>query len=155
VSEVGQAAERAFLSQEAGVGPADIGPGIGVAGALDDASDVEPPALGTASRIAETLEGNSNFDLVAPTGDPALRLPGEVGIGIGTAGDEAADLSRAFAADPVALNSQRIHPEEEGPSPVVEGVEVEHHVIVVVDVVAIGNGGADRGGMRSCAMMPK
>ena len=54
-------------------------------------------------------------------------------------------LAGALAPDAVALGAERVHPEEEGAAAVVEGVEVEDDVVVVVDVVAVGHGGADRG----------
>jgi hypothetical protein len=143
VAQVVQPAERAFLSEKTGVRPADIGPGIGVAGPLDHARDVEAPALRTASRVAQALERDPQLDLVTLPGDPALGLPGEVRVRIGTAGNEAADLPCPFTSDPIALNTERVHPEEERPSSIVEGVDVQHHVVVVVDVVAVGNGGTD------------
>ena len=51
----------------------------------------------------------------------------------------------ALAPHAVALDAQRVHAEEEGPAAVVEGVDVEDDVVVVVDVVAVGHGGPDRG----------
>ena len=71
---------RALLADEARVGPAHVGPGVGVAGALDDAGDVEAPGLPLAAGIAQALERDPDLDLVAPVGDPALRFPDEVGI---------------------------------------------------------------------------
>ena len=56
------------------------------------------------------------------------------------------DLAGALAPHAVALGAERIHGEEEGAAAVVEGVEVEDDVVVVVEVVAVGHGGADGGG---------
>ena len=134
-----------FLPEEARVGAADVGPGVGVAGPLDHAGHVEAPALRLAAGVAQALERDPDLDLVALVGDPPLRLPGEVGIQVGAAGDEAADLPGALAPDAVALGAQRVHAEEEGAAAVVEGVDVDDDVVVVVDVVAVGHGGADRG----------
>ena len=137
--------DGALLAEEAGVGPANVGPGVGVAGALHDAGDVESPGLRTASGIAEALEGNPDLDLVAPIGEPALRLPGEIGVLVDASGNEAADLAGALASHPVGLDTQRVDGEEECAAPVVEGVEVEDDVVVVVDVVPVGDGGTDGG----------
>src|SRR5215208_6756584 len=121
MSHVVQSAESPLLPQEARVGPPDISPGIGIAGALDHSGDVKAPGLGTTSRIAETSERNTDLDLISAVGDPALRLPGEIGVYIGTSRNEAADLTGSLAPNPVALNSQRVHPEEEGSAAVVKG----------------------------------
>ena len=147
VPQVVQPANRALLPQEAGVGPPHVGPGVGVAGALNHAGDVESPALRTASGVAQTPERDPDFDLVAPIGDPALGIPGEVGILVGAAGNEAADLAGSLAAHPVGLDPERVHAEEEGAAAVVEGVEVEDDVVVVVDVVPVGHGRPDGGGV--------
>lgn len=143
--QVSQSAERALLAQEAGVRPPNVGPGVGVTGALDDAGDVEAPHLGPVPRVAETLERNADLDLVAALGDAPLRLPGEVGILIATSRNEAADLAGALAANAVGLGAQRVHPKEERSAAVVERVEVDHDMVVVVDVVAVGYGCADGG----------
>ena len=145
--QVVQPADGPLLPQEARVRPPDVGPGVGVAGALDHPGDVEAPGLRLASGIAETLERDPDLDLVAPVGDPPLRVPGEVGILVGAARNEAADLAGALAPNAVALGPKRVHAEEERPAAIVESVDVEDDVVVVVDVVAVGHGRTDRGGI--------
>ena len=44
VPQIVQPADRALLAEEAGVGAAHVGPGVGVPGALHYAGDVEAPA---------------------------------------------------------------------------------------------------------------
>ena len=73
--EIVQSADRALLAEEAGVGAADVGPGVGVAGALDHAGDVESPALHVAARVAQALEGDADLDLVALGGDAGPWTP--------------------------------------------------------------------------------
>ena len=145
VPQIVQPADRALLPDEAGVGPAHVGPGVGVAGALHHAGDVEAPGLPLAAGIAQALERNPDLDLVAPLGDPALRVPDEVGILVDAARHQAAHLAGALAPHAVALHAERIDAEEEGAAAVVEGVEVEDDVVLVVDVVPVGDGGADGG----------
>src|SRR5207253_4090109 len=107
------------LAQEAGIGPAHIGPGVGVAGTLDHPGHVEAPALWPAPRVAETPERDPDLDLIPLVRDSALGFPGEIGILVDAAGNEAADLARAFASHAVTLDAQGIDPEEKCPSMVV------------------------------------
>src|SRR3954470_4876975 len=70
VVHVVEPAQRALLSQKAGIGPAHIGPGVGISGALYYPGHIEPPALRAACRIAQTLERNPDLHLEAPISDP-------------------------------------------------------------------------------------
>ena len=55
-----------------------------------------------------------------------------------------AGVEAAFRLDAVLLHAERVDAEDERAPPVVEGVEVDAHPVVVADVVALGHGGAHR-----------
>src|SRR5215213_9876519 len=100
---------------------------------LDTAKEVNAPQLALARLEAKRLERNCYLDIEACFVNDALRLQQQI---------DAEVFAAAFRDDAVALDSEWIEKDLKGFSFVVESVEHEPDVIVVEDVVALGDGGA-------------
>ena len=110
--------------------------------------DLHPPILRVARLVAQRLEGNANFDLVAEVREPAARLVYVVGIEVDDRVEPATRLRAAggglesVTPHAVLLNTERIDREEERAAVVVIGVEEDLDAVVGVDVVPIGQRGS-------------
>src|SRR5690606_9915723 len=141
--EVVQPLERPGLGEEARAREPGVGPSVDVSRALDPALDLEAPALRAGPGVAEALERDPDLDDVAVARQAALRLEPVVGAPIHRAAEAAARGARALGPDAVLLHAERVDREEEGATPVVEGVEIEDDVVIAADVVAVRDGRAD------------
>ena len=145
----GEPAQAARLDQVARAGAHGGRPVVLVPGVLGDPDDLEAPVLRVGALIADALERDADLDLIAPGRNVAARLVHEVGAEIHDAieppgADAAASGARvlAFAAHAVLLDSERVHREKQGAAMVVVRVQQDLDVVVGVDVVAVGEGGA-------------
>src|SRR5205085_447293 len=118
---------------------------------LHRAHDLDAPILRVGALVAQALEGNPYFHLVAPLGHAAARFVDVVGVQVdgrveSSAGARAPGGARgdAVAPDAVFLYAERIHREHRGTAVIEVGVEQDGDVVVGVDVVAVGEGGAHR-----------
>ena len=140
--------ERPRLRQERRIGTPDIGPGVFVAGALGRPRDVDSPRLLRTAGVAQRLERNPHLDGIAEIGTSTLRLPEKVRIPVDRARDHSgASREPTLAPDPVILDTVGIAAEEVRAPMVVEGVEVDAHLIIAGDVVALGKGRSHRAGV--------
>ena len=114
--------------------------------------DLDAPVLRIRALIAEALERDPHLHLVPPLGHAAVRFVDIVGVQV-DGGVEPASRARAarrartdaVAPDSVLLHTQRVHGDERR-APVIEvGIEQDRHVVVRVDVVAVGQRGAHHG----------
>ena len=124
--------------------------------ALDAPHHLQAPLLRVAGLVAQALERNPHLDLVAGFGQPPHGVEHEVGAQVRrlAPGGQSAEAAAGAAAETfhqraVGLHAERVGREHERLPPVVERAEVDLHVVVGVDAVAIGQGGPD--GARSRA----
>ncbi len=100
---------------------------------LRAAPEVNAPQLVFTGNVAQRLERNRDFDRVAIFGKDPLRLHDEV---------QAEVFALAFGPDTVGLHAERIEIKLVSSPLIVEGVEENADVVVVPDVVALGDVGA-------------
>ena len=110
------------------------------------------PILRGSGLVADTLERNPHFDFVAVVREVALRFEDEIGTQVGrsaaaaNAAEPAVRLAGSFDERAVHLNAERVRAEHAGLPPVVERAQEDLHPVVVVDVIAIAERGADAAG---------
>ena len=115
-----------------------------IAAALHVPVDLDSPLLRTRRRIPHAAEGNADLDFVPPIGHVAARFPDEISAQVGLArhhvrpGNEPA----ALALRAVGLHAKRVHGEDQRVIAFVERIEMDLHVVVGANPVAVGQGGA-------------
>jgi hypothetical protein len=123
-------------------------PRIHVTRVLGVSDDVESPILRVGGRELETLEGNPNLQLIAGTRHMPLGLVDVIGAQIRRRPIgyvEASTGCDSIALDhrPIFLDAQWIGGKHEGPLAVVKCVEQDLHIVVGINVVAVGQRGVD------------
>src|SRR5687768_2903865 len=115
-----------------------------MAGALDAPDDMQRPVLRFLRLVAKRLEGNTDLDLIAEVGEPALGIEHEILAQIGrfTTADKSSEASpsaaaRALGEGAVELHAQRIDAEQQCLAPVVERAQVNLNGIVSLDAIAL------------------
>src|SRR5204862_905812 len=146
-----QADQAARLYEKARVGAHRWGPGLLVARVLYRAQHLDAPVLRVGALVAQALEGDPHLHLVAPLGHMATRFVHVIRIQVDGRVEPAARARApggaggdAVAPDAVLLHPQWIHREHRGTAVVEIGIEQNGDVVVRVDVVAVGEGGAHR-----------
>jgi len=112
---------------------------------LDPAVELDAPPLHVSGRKPQAAERNADLHLVAPSGDPAPRLPLEVRAQVVLPRRHVGARNEAtpLALGAVGLNPEWIHDEHEGPSALLEGIEVDLDMVVADDPVAFSQRGAN------------
>jgi len=154
--QTGESHEPPRLDQEARAGAHRRRPGVFVPGMLGDAHHLERPTLWVGALVAQALERNPDLDFEAPGGDAALGFVDEIGVDVHNAVEPPRADSRAargagvlsLAADAVLLYAERVHGEQQRAAVVGVGVEQQLDLIVALDVVAVGQGGAHHRAVR-------
>ena len=106
---------------------------------------MQAPVLGLRLLVAQAFERNAHFDLVAPVGEPALRLKHEVGREVrrftprGESREVAARGPRteAFDQGAIGLHAKRIHGQGNGLAAVVERGQEECDGVFGVELVPL------------------